>query len=443
MALCPLPTNAKAHAVNKAALEIRDPLHGPIAVSPAELRVIDSPYFQRLRGIKQTGFAELAFPGSTHNRYCHSLGAFHLAGLAFDQIFKDFDWTSAEEARQARSILRMAALLHDAGHGPLSHAIEQAMPAKKDVIGFGEGQATHEDYTQAILLKSSMNQVLKEVFNERLPELVAALIRGENIDDKAFRFGKQNLSLFPILSSLISGELDVDRMDYMTRDSHYCGVSYGKYDQSWLLSNMMSRVENDEVFLALDSRAIYAIEDFLLARYHMYLTVYLHHKSVVFDEMLFQFLKTEADKTQLPSNIDEYLRVDDYWLGSRLREAAESNPWAKRIIDNRPFRMLLQIHSDQNGKAKAYADEMEAQLKAEGVAYFRSSSTGLLSKYSIIDKNAKTIPSFPIYVIYRDPRFRSAKNPQQNYELLSDATELFDRYRNKTIIDRIYADRPE
>lgn len=421
-------------------LEIRDPLHGPIPMSRAELQIVDSAYFQRLRGIKQTGFAELAFPGSTHNRYTHSLGAFHLAGIAFDQIFEDFEWKNAQERDQARSILRMAALLHDVGHGPLSHAIEQAMPPRKEITG-GAGQATHEDYTQAILLKSSLTPLLQEVFWPELPELVAGLIRGENKNPSAYEFGRQSWSLFPILSSLISGELDVDRMDYMMRDSHYCGVSYGHYDQSWLLSNMMFREENKQVYLALDSRAIYAIEDFLLARYHMYLTVYLHHKSVVFDEMLFQFLKSKDHDTRLPSDIEDYLGVDDHWLRTRLRQAAQHNPWAKRIIENRPYRMLLQIHSDENGRAKAYADQMEERLKAESIPYFRSSSTGLLSKYSSIDKNAKTIPSFPIYVIYRDPRFRSSKNPDKDYEFLSEATELFDRYGKKTIIDRIYAER--
>lgn len=426
--------------MSRVSLEIRDPLHGPIEVSSAELTVIDSAFVQRLRGIKQTGFAELAFPGSTHNRYTHSLGAFHLAGVAFHNIFENFEWKNDDERKRARSILRMAALLHDVGHGPLSHAIEQAMPSRKDITG-GEGQATHEDYTQAILLRSSLTPILQEAFGETFPELIAGLIRGENVAPDQFRFGKENFSLFPILSSLISGELDVDRMDYMMRDSHYCGVSYGHYDQSWLLSNMTYREEKGEVYLALDSRALYAIEDFLLARYHMYLTVYLHHKSVVFDEMLFQFLKTDSANTRLPSSMEDYLQVDDYWLKSRLREAAKSNPWAKRIIENRPYRMLLQIHSDENGRAKAFADQMEERLKSEGISYFRSSSTGLLSKYSIIDKNAKTIPSFPIYVIYRDPRFRSSKNPDQNYELLSDATELFDRYRKKTIIDRIYAER--
>lgn len=411
-------------------------MHGPIVVESDELRIIDSPFVQRLRGIKQTGFAELAFPGATHNRYTHSLGAFHLAGRAFDRVFDDFDWKDAAERTRARSILRMSALLHDVGHGPFSHAIEQAMPPRKEITG-GEGQATHEDYTQAIILRSRLTNLLIEVYGPDMPETIANLIRGENPRPAAFVFGKRQMSLFPVLSTLISGELDVDRMDYLTRDSHYCGISYGNYDRDWIFSNLLSQEIGKEVFLALDSRAVYAVEDFLLSRYHMYLQVYLHHKSVVYDEMLFQFLKAESAKTRLPSDIEEYLNVDDHWLLSRLRQS--DNPWARRILEHRPYKMLLELHSDESEESRRYADVLEEKLKREKTPYFRSSSTGLLSKYSRFTNESKAL-GFPIYIIYRDPRFTSGSRPGTEFEQLSEATPLFERFRRTRIIDRIYAD---
>lgn len=417
----------------KVPLEIRDPIHGPIQVSDEEKKVIDSPFIQRLRSIKQTGFAELAFPGATHNRYTHSLGAFHLAGQVFNLVFKEFPWASDAERNKFRSILRMAALLHDVGHGPLSHAIEAAMPDKKDVVG-GEGQATHEDYTEAIILRSSLNRVLSEVFGSELPLAVVSLVRGENRKPEYFRAGQDSLNLFPIMSSLISGELDVDRMDYMVRDSLYCGAPYGQFDRDWIFSNLIYHVADDQVYLAMDSRAIYAFEDFLLSRYHMYLIVYLHHKSVVYDEMLYQFLMAEKNHTKVPSNLEEYLQVDDYWLRTKLKES--SNPWAKRIIEQRPYRMLLEVKSDQTDEAKTYADELEKKLKSEGVHYFRSSSSGLLSKYGHKEKTT----GFPIYVVYRDPRFTSGFKPGTRFEKLSDATELYSKYKKQRIIDRIYAE---
>ncbi len=422
-------------------LEIRDPIHGPILLSPEELKVVDSPYVQRLRRIKQTGFAELAFPGATHNRYSHSLGAFHLAGRAFDQIFSDdFIFEDKEERSRFRAILRMAALLHDSGHGPLSHAIEQAMPPKAEVLGpllkgkKVEGQASHEDYTEVIVLKSSLTKILKDTFGENVPVGIVSLIRNENRQPEIFQTS-DGYDLFPLLSSLISSELDIDRMDYLIRDSLYCGIPYGNFDRDWILSNLTYVEMNKRIYLGLDSRATYAFEDFLLSRYHMFVQVYLHHKSVIYDEMLYQFLLAEETKTRLPSSIDEYLLVDDNWLAAKLRDS--KNPWAQRIMNLQPYKMLLEIQADVADKAKVYADELEKKLKKAKIAYFRSSSTGLLSKYSGELKTATN----PIYVRYRDPRFTSSLRPGENAELLSEASELFERYKKKRIIDRIYAEK--
>ena len=416
------------------ASEIRDPIHGPIGVSREELQVIDSPYVQRLRGIKQTGFAELAFPGATHNRYSHSLGAFHLAGRAFDIVFDQFEWADKVEREKFRTYLRMSALLHDSGHGPFSHAIEQAMPPKKEVLG-GSGQATHEDYTEAIILKSSLTTTLEETFGKEVPMALASIIRNENRNPGIFMAGRhKKKNLFPVLSSLISGELDVDRMDYMIRDSLYCGIPYGHFDRDWIFSNLTYIEEDDRLHLALDSRALYAFEDFLLSRYHLYLMVYLHHKSVIYDEMLYQFLATDQDGTKLPASVDEYLHVDDHWMMSRLRKS--KNPWAQRIIQQKPYRMLLEIHSDQREDQKSYADELEGKLIQAKIGFFRSSSTGLLSKYHMDRDSHKNT----IYVIYRDARFISSNKPGIAKEPLQQATELFERYKNKRIIDRLFAE---
>lgn len=399
------------------------------------MQIIDSPYVQRLRGIKQTGFAELAFPGATHNRYSHSLGAFHLAGRCFDAIFESFEWADNAERKRFRSYLRMAALLHDVGHGPLSHAIEQAMPSRSEVLG-GSGQATHEDYTEAIISKSSLTRILEEIYGKEMPLALVSLIRNENRHPSLFVAGRHTkLSIFPILSSLISGEIDVDRMDYMVRDSLYAGIPYGHFDRDWIFSNLTYLEEKGAIYLALDSRALYAFEDFLLSRYHLYLQVYLHHKSVIYDEMLYQFLLSDKSGAQLPSSVDEYLLVDDHWLWSRLRKS--HNPWAERIVQQKPYRMLLEIHSDQTEDAKRYADELEAKLRNAGLGYFRSSSTGLLSKYQSI----KASPANALYVIYRDSRFTSSHRPGTSSEPIQEATDLFNRYKNRRIIDRVYAEK--
>ena len=109
-------------------MEIRDPIHGTIEISKSETKIIDHPIFQRLRSIKQLGFAEFSFPGATHNRYLHSIGVTHLAGVIFDHIFKDYPFSSQRRKDQFRQVVRLSAMLHDIGHGPLSHTIEEVMP---------------------------------------------------------------------------------------------------------------------------------------------------------------------------------------------------------------------------------------------------------------------------------------------------------------------------
>ena len=114
-------------------MEIRDPIHGAIEITPDETAIIDSPAFQRLRRIKQLGFGEFSYPGATHNRYIHSLGVFHLAGQAFDHIFRGYNFARMESRWKYRQVLKLGALLHDIGHGPLSHTTEEVMPPLKDL----------------------------------------------------------------------------------------------------------------------------------------------------------------------------------------------------------------------------------------------------------------------------------------------------------------------
>src|ERR1700722_3732249 len=114
-------------------MEVLDPIHGTIELNPAEVAVLDSAAYQRLRSIKQLGFSEFSFPGATHNRYLHSLGVCYLAGRAFDAIFKDFQFSKDSVRKRLRQTVRLAALLHDIGHGPLSHTTEDVMPLLRDL----------------------------------------------------------------------------------------------------------------------------------------------------------------------------------------------------------------------------------------------------------------------------------------------------------------------
>ena len=148
-------------------MDIRDVVHGVIQIESHELPILDSPYFQRLRQIRQTGFAEHSFPGSTHNRYIHSLGALQTITLTFEAIFTQLKTRSPRTWLRFRALARFAAMLHDIGHGPLSHTTEFAMPQASllKVPGHKKSsnrKATHEDFTLKILLDSELTPLLEK-----------------------------------------------------------------------------------------------------------------------------------------------------------------------------------------------------------------------------------------------------------------------------------------
>jgi hypothetical protein len=147
------------------------------------------------------------------------------------------------------------------------------------------------------------------------------------------------------LSQLISSDLDVDRLDYLVRDSYYTGARYGQIDVPWLISSLSRHVdEQGRVCLALDNRALYAFDDYLVARFHMFLMVYFHHKSVAYEEMLRRYVEdgVAADGFRLPGDLDAYLDTDDAWMWARLR--ADPAPFARRIRENNPVKLAFESH---------------------------------------------------------------------------------------------------
>ncbi len=207
-------------------------------------RLVDAAEFQRLRRIKQLGLALFAYQAAEHSRFTHSLGALHLATRTLEKLKLTYKISS-----ETQTAIRCAALLHDIGHGAFSHVIETIL------------KFHHEQFTiEAVLSnETEVGQILKE-FSSDLPENVAAVIRGD------FR---------PMaLAQLVSSQLDVDRMDYLLRDSLMTGAKYGIYDLEWIIKSLEIDEENDRLYVA--ARGIYAVEDYLQARYYMFRQVYFH-----------------------------------------------------------------------------------------------------------------------------------------------------------------------
>ncbi|HET9034917.1 MAG TPA: HD domain-containing protein, partial [Myxococcaceae bacterium] len=247
-------------------MRIRDPIHGTLPVSADEAAVVDSTWYQRLRHVRQLGFGELAFPGATHTRHAHSLGAMHVVGRLFDTLAARSDLPEGIRQR-FRTAVRLAVLCHDLGHMPLSHASEHIAPPRAALglpawTGADGGQARHEDFTVKLLLDTDLTDLLRTrlgdqgITGEALAGLVTGRIPPGGLD---FRYGDADWA--PLLRALVSGELDADRMDYLLRDSFYTGVNYGRFDLDWLVQNLHPAERDGKVELALSRSAVFAFED--------------------------------------------------------------------------------------------------------------------------------------------------------------------------------------
>ncbi len=406
-------------------MEIRDPIHGAISLSAAERAVVDTPWVQRLRTIRQTGFSHLPFPGATHTRYAHSLGAMHLAGLAFDRVYQGFDFGGTERRASLRAALRVAALCHDLGHSPFSHCTEFAMPPVRSLAlewvgALPDRRATHEDFTLAILQHPALARVVAANFSFTTRH-VAALVMGEVAVGDGFFVDGNGLDHRRLLSQIVSSELDVDRLDYLVRDSYYTGARYGQVDVPWLVSHLRPHPIDGVMRLALDRAAIYAFDDFMIARHHMFLMVYFHHKSVSYEEMLKRHVLAPENTWSIPSDLDAWPWLDDVSLEMHLRR--RETPWAARIVDRDPYRRVLERH----GTPDEVALEAEAdRLAAAGVLSIAAGSTGALSRYNVIGQKRERAPV--LYVL----------DDAGGARPLPEVADVFHRYADARRIARLY-----
>lgn len=234
-------------------------------------RLIDSAEFQRLRRIRQLGLAHFAYQAAEHSRFAHSLGAFHLATRTLAKLRLSYDISEADQ-----TAVRVAALLHDTGHGPFSHVIEP-------VLGFH-----HESFTVTAMLSddTEVGRLLR-VYSPDLPERAASIISG------TFR---------PMaLAQLVSSQLDVDRMDYLLRDSLMTGVKYGIYDLEWIIKSLEINETDDQLYVS--ARGLYAVEDYLQARYYMFRQVYFHRTLRAAEAVLHSIIRRALTLFQSGGNV--------------------------------------------------------------------------------------------------------------------------------------------
>lgn len=413
-------------------MEVRDPVHGSIPIHDAEIEILEHPFFQRLRNIKQLGFSEYVFPGATHTRYLHSIGVLNVSTMVFNSLFRD---RHDKETARLRETLRLGCLLHDIGHAPLSHSTESVMPMvselklpKRFLDLKTDRQASHEDYTIKSIVDSSFTESFKGVKREFGidPNAVAELVVGETSDPAYFTVGGVNY--FPLLHQLVSSEMDCDRMDYLLRDSYFCGVSYGKFDLDWIIDNLKICREDDLGYLGISERAISTFDDFLLSRFHMFMMVYFHYRAVCLEQMLGRYFASATNEYAIPADIEAYLDHDDPYLYKVLKSS--KNEWARRIVLNDIPKKILETFGPSHLEQM---HQLETYFKAEGLDYIKCSSTGRLSKYY---SSSSPQQHYPMKVMRESPLGKG----KGSFKNIQDATDLFEKYSKSHAVNRIHCD---
>lgn len=321
----------------KPVAEIRDPVHGYVKLTEVERDLIDTPFVQRLRRIHQLAGSYLVYPGAVHTRFEHVIGAMHLAG----QIAESLVPTSGVSLDEVQEI-RIAALLHDVGHGPFSHMYEEVLAEKTNV--------THEDISQRIVLETPIRDVLEK------SGFSANKMSG-------FAVSKQSKRP-PFMNEIIAGGLSADIMDYLLRDSYFTGVEYGKVDVRRVIDSLLVA----DGHLAVENAALYAFEALLLARYEMFKAVYFHRTVRAAELMLVQSMKLADDAIGLTdlSNLDGYLELTDEIVLHRLATLSPSTSElreARRLALDFRNRVLVKCVFEKVVQRK---DQMVSSLFAKG-----------------------------------------------------------------------------
>lgn len=345
--------------MNKFNHEIRDPIHTFIKLNSHERNILDCPSFQRLRYVHQLALTYLLYPAATHMRFEHSLGAMELAGTVFDVLTDPNNVSDAvralvpEVSRHSemsywRTTVRMAALCHDIGHLPFSHAAEHLLPR-----GWN-----HELLTYEILTSTDLQNVFTKMIPPTSGEAVAKLAVGraklqKEVSGKKIEFSNWDAILSELIVSDVFG---VDRMDYLLRDSLHTGVAYGKFDHNRLINTLRILVppkastEKDtptEPRIGVEIGGLQAAESLLIARYMMFSQMYYHPVRLAYDIHLRDFLTEHLAGSNFPTNVAEHSKLNDFKLISEMIEAANDSKLpghnhAEKIIKRKHFKVLYE-----------------------------------------------------------------------------------------------------
>lgn len=345
--------------------EIRDPVHGFITLNETEQRVIDTRPLQRLKHIHQLAMTYQVYPGATHKRFEHSLGVMELAGRAFDVVTNSVSLDAevrsafpgvfrAKDSRERlsywRSVVRLAALCHDIGHLPFSHAAEKELLSDGVSHETISGDLITDDEGLAGIWKTAMVPVR--------PEHIKKLALGS---DKCAKLGIDLTPWERVMSDLIVDDsLGADRMDYLLRDSHHLGVAYGRFDVDRLIQSLRllpigSEQSRTTVALGIDEGGIHATEGLLQARYFMFMQVYYHHARLAYDLHLVDFVKRWFRDNDTVIDRNTILELTDIEILAAIANACRDGDDELRMLAKR-------IHGRQHYRRLHAADQVRDAL---------------------------------------------------------------------------------
>lgn len=289
--------------------EFRDPIHGFITPTDLEVKIINTSVFQRLRKIKQLAMAYLVYPSANHTRFEHSLGVYHIASLMADKFLPGKE----KESEDKRRIIRLAALLHDVGHGPFSHVSEGILDKYSNISdNISNQEEVHEKIAVALI---NNNKELKDLLYSTDRKEITGLLSGENVD-------------IPLMKEIVSGPVDADKMDYLLRDSYFCGVKYGIFDLERMLNTLNWYEDDSGKHIGINYDGINSLEQYVLAKYYIARQVYYHKVRSLTDAMITRGIELGIDEDNLTFLKEVYsYDVTEKYLDNYLE------CWDDRIID--------------------------------------------------------------------------------------------------------------
>ena len=336
---------------------VRDPLWDNIPLDQVALAALDTPAVQRLRYVRQLGHAFLVYPGATHTRFEHALGAYHLTQRALANLAARGELGRVD--REVRRAVGLAALLHDIGHYPFSHGLEEA------------GFPSHEAMGVALLGKGPLGDLLRSLGGADLVEEVGKLIRGKSRSP---------------LQGLISGTLDLDKIDYLSRDARMCGVPYGTLDVDRLLSSLtLVPGPKQSAAVGIHEKGVSALESLLFAKYQMYRNVYWHH-AVRSATCMFKRAARGAVRRGVVTEKSVSTLTDDAFMQLLIEQ--DRNPLAVALRDRRLYKRALDLPGSEVPDAQPWVSDDTDLL--EEVEDYLAKEAGLSPGELLLDFPTRT-----------------------------------------------------